>query len=89
MQYDVFGTTKFELVYALSSFGNMFNTNLIHFEYSLSHQCTGAHFIVANLKAIQLATSFLNKISNTFSENSCARKMCHLLRAGYEDSIFS
>ena len=60
MQSDVFGTTKFELVYALSSFGNMFNTNLI-FEYSLSHQCTGAHF-VANLKAIQLATSFLNNI---------------------------
>ena len=71
MQFDVFGTTKFELVYALSSFGNMF-------EYSLSHQCTGAHL------AIQLATSFLN-ISNTFSENSCARKMCHLLLAGYED----
>ena len=24
-------------------------------------------------------------IKDTFSENSCARKMCHLLLAGYED----
>ena len=26
-----------------------------------------------------------NNISNTFSENSCAKKMCHLLLAGYAD----
>ena len=30
VQSDVFGTRKFELVYALSSFGNMFNTNFFN-----------------------------------------------------------
>ena len=33
VQSDVFGTTKFELVYALSSFGNMFNTNFLNILY--------------------------------------------------------
>ena len=33
VQSDVLSTTKFELVYALSSFGNMFNTNFLNILY--------------------------------------------------------